>query len=326
MMGIRLGALCTALTLLGVCSTPSAARPEKGIVATAEVRTFQFGGEQHTYLIQRPSGNARYPLVILLHGGDSDAARAWAETSLPVLGARDAFIVIAPNASVNRHWNDGRGAVGEGAASGADDVGYLEALIEYLVRHDKVDASAIFMIGISNGGMMTIRFACEAGQLLHAAGNVISNLPTGEISRCRSAKPLPWISINGDNDPRIPFDGYAEGTLIEGRPQAALETADQTFNFFADRAQCAKGVRVENLPDVDLSDGSTAVRRVRSECVGGTTSTQYVLHDAGHNVPGLAIDVRRQQQTGRANQDIDAGTVIWDHFQQTLYTRLSQPC
>lgn len=315
-----------ALALVGVCSPQGQSRPEKGSVTTAELQAFQFEGLPHKYLIQRPRGNGRYPLVMLLHGGGSDAERVWVETSLPVLGERYGFIVVAPNASLNRHWNDGRGTVGKGKPSNANDVGYLKALIEDLVRHDQADADAVFMIGISNGGIMSIRFACEAGQLLRAGGNVVSNLPVKEVARCSAGKPLPWISINGDNDRRIPFNGYAEGTLIEGHPQAALESADQTFNFFADKALCAPDTKVEELADVDIGDGSTAEKRVRSGCIGGTTSTQYVLHNAGHNVPGLAIDSKRQQAFGRANQDIDAGTVIWGHFRQTLPVRSQRPC
>jgi polyhydroxybutyrate depolymerase len=292
--------------------------PAKGSVATAESRTLAYRGGTRTYLIQRVRRRGRHPVVILLHGGDSDGKRVWAQTSLPTLGARDGFILVAPNASINNHWNDGRGTVGEGNASSADDVGYLKALISAVVARDDGEADAVFMVGVSNGGIMTMHFACQAGQLLRAAGNVISNLPTKELSRCAAGRPLPWISINGDMDPRMPFNGYAESTLVNRRPQAGLESADKTFAFFADRARCLPRVRVETLTDSDKSDGSTAERRVRAGCVGGTTSTQYILHGAGHNVPGLAVEKKRVREFGFANQDIDAGTVIWRHFQQTL--------
>ncbi len=307
-----------AVALLAASPLMPSDYPAKGSVATAESRTFTFQGETRTYLIQPVRASGVHPVVILLHGGDSDAGRVWADTGLPTLAARDGFIVVAPNASTNKHWNDGRGTVGEGTTSNADDVGYLRALIAGVVRRDGGDAQAVFMVGISNGGVMALRFACEAGDLLRAGGNVIADLPVIEEARCRSVKPLPWVSINGDADPRMPFRGIAAGTLINGRPQAALESADQTFAFFANKAGCATSVRIEPLPDVDPSDGSTAEMRVRGSCAGGTTSTQFVLHDAGHEVPGLAITPEREGQYGRANQDIDAATVIWAHFRQTL--------
>jgi polyhydroxybutyrate depolymerase len=272
----------------------------------------------HEYLIQPATSEGSHPIVILLHGGDSDDRQVWTQTSLPTLGARYGFVVVAPNASQNKHWNDGRGTVGEGRASNADDVSYLEALISRTVALDHGDAGAVFMVGISNGGMMTMHFACRAGYLLRAGGNVISNLPVKERAMCKLAKPLPWISINADADPRVLFKGYGTGTLINGHPQAGLESADDTFAFFADRARCSPGVHAEALPDVDVHDGSTAEMRIRARCVGGSTSTEYILHNAGHNVPGLAVSVARIEKLGFANQDVDAGSIIWQHFQQTL--------
>ena len=248
----------------------------------------------------------------------SDAQRVWVATSLPTLAARNRFILVAPDASLNRHWNDGRGTVGKGKPSSADDVAYLKLLITAIVAHDRGDPRHVFMVGVSNGGMMTMRFACEAGSWLRAGGNVVSNLPSKEVGACRHVIPLPWISINGTRDPRIPFQGYAAGTLINGRPQAGLESADATFTFFADRAGCAHSVKLETLPDIDTHDGATAFKRVREGCARGTTSTQYVLAGAGHNWPGLPIDGQRAQTLGPADQDVDAGMVIWEHFRQTL--------
>ena len=126
-------------------------------------------------------------------------------------------------------------------------------------------------------------------------------------------------SINGDHDPRVPFNGMAEGTRINGRLLPALESADYTFGFFADHAHCSAIIRTENLPDVNPADGSTAEKRVRGSCSGGTTSTQYVMHNAGHAVPGLTYSPESVRSRGGVNMDVDAGTVIWDHFQRTLH-------
>lgn len=292
--------------------------PAKGSLFTAESRALVFRGETRNYLIQRVRAGNRHPVVILLHGGDSDAKRVWTETSLPTLGARDGFIVVAPNASMNQHWNDGRGSVGQGKPSTADDVGYLKALIATVEARDSGDADAVFMVGVSNGGIMTMRFACESSRLLHAAGSVISNLSVKQAARCHTGNRLPWISINGDADPRVPFNGGAAGYLVNGRPQTALESADRTFAFFADRAGCSVIVHVEAVAEVDPSDGSTVEKRVRQGCAGNTTSTQYVLHNAGHNWPGIKVDSKRVRIYGVANEDIDAGSVIWAHFRQTL--------
>jgi polyhydroxybutyrate depolymerase len=284
------------------------------------VRAFTFERRSREFLIQPVSARGRHPVVILLHGGDSDARKAWTETSLPTLGRRDGFIVVAPNALENRHWNDGRGTVGEGAASTANDVGFLEAVIAEVIARFHGDANVVFMAGISNGGMMTMRFACEKGELLRAAATVIADLPEAVATGCRRGKPLPWLAINAERDPRIPFEGSAASARINGKPQAELESADRTFAFFADRAGCSHEMKTVQIPDRERDDHSWAEERVRSQCIGGTTSTQYVLFGSGHNVPGLEAGAARLREYGAANEDVDAGSAIWAHFAQTLRT------
>src|SRR5579859_7783712 len=93
--------------------------PSKGSLATAQSRTLVVDGVKREYLIQ-PVHGGRHPVVIVLHGGASSDRIVWTETSLPTLGARYGFIVVAPNAEMNQHWNDGRHAVGSGKASTAD--------------------------------------------------------------------------------------------------------------------------------------------------------------------------------------------------------------
>jgi polyhydroxybutyrate depolymerase len=315
---LNLVLLLAAGILADVAAQPASDFPAKGSLSSAESRILIFEGERREYLIQPVDGDGRHPVVIVLHGGDSDDKTVWTESSLPTLGARYGFIVVAPNASTNKHWNDGRGAVGTGVPSTADDVGYIKALIAEIVARYKGDANAVFMVGVSNGGVMTIHFACEAGRLLRAATNIVSNLPRKQSTDCDIGKPIPWLSINADRDPRVPFNGSAEGTMLDGHPQAGLESAERTFAFFADKAGCSPVVHTEIVADINTADASTAEKRVRSGCVGGTSSTQYVLHNAGHNWPGLAISPERARAFGTANEDFDAGTVIWAHFQQTL--------
>lgn len=310
-----------AVVLAVVLADAGSARldfPPKGSLSTADSRTLVFAGEKREYLIQLAPGSGRHPVVILLHGGNSDNRTVWAETSLPTLGARFGFIVVAPNAPMNKHWNDGRGTAGEGEPSTADDVGYLKGLIADVVTRDSGDADAIFIVGVSNGGVMAIRFACEAGRLLRAGANVVSDMPSKRMAACNIGKPLPWLSINGDHDPRMPFNGYAAGTLILGHHQAGLESANRTFAFFADKAGCSASVRIEAVPDIDPADHSTAEKRVRGGCAGRTTSTQYVLHGAGHSWPGLRYSEQAARLRGGVNEDIDAGSVIWAHFRQTM--------
>lgn len=300
---------------------PAASVPgfaEKGDPASATGVALDFGGVHRRYLIQAPPGRGPFPVVILLHGGTQSAEQVWRQTSFPTLARRDRFILVAPDGT-NGHWNDGRGTTLGGGVSDADDVGFLSAVIADVVHARGGDASAVFMTGVSNGGLMTMRFACERAELLRAAGNVISDLPVALRDSCRPGKPLPWISINGTLDPLMPFAGALAGADRRGKPQPALLSADATFDFWARNARCAAVTQRQLLPDLDTSDQSRAEKRVRGGCFGNSDSVQYVLVGAGHVAPGLPIRSQLVRAVvGNANMDIDMGTVIWQQFAKTL--------
>jgi polyhydroxybutyrate depolymerase len=292
--------------------------PAKGRLATAGRNTIQFDGTERYYLIQPVREAGSHPVVIVLHGGTQTAEDVWTQTSLPTLGERERFIVVAPNA-IDKHWNDGRGTTIAGnGPSNADDVGFLKRVIADLIAKHNGDASASFLIGASNGGFMTMHFACEAGELLRAAGNVMSTLPLKQQKSCPATKPLPWISMHGTADPIVRFQGQTTGTVTNGQSQPALLSADATFAFWADRDHCSAQVQSTEISHRSPRDRTSAERRTRANCAGGPASVYYVFKNAGHTWPNAQPVALVKRIVGESNQDVDAGEAIWNHFRSTL--------
>jgi polyhydroxybutyrate depolymerase len=289
--------------------------PEPGRIASARGRRLQVGGLDRSYLVQPAPGArgaGRLPVVVLLHGAAQTALDAWRETSLPTLAARDGFLLVAPQA-VDRRWNDARGAT-------VDDVRFLRAVIADAIAQDHGDPSAVFMVGVGSGGFMAMRFACDAGEVLRAGASVISALPVELARDCKSPRPLPWLAIAATDDPQIPFGGQIDGTLRHGEAQPALESAQDSFRFWADRAGCASAAVHEPLTDPARDERHRWAERVRrSACVAGQVSALVVLHGSGHVVPGLSIDSRLiERVSGPAAPELDGGNLVWEHFQATL--------
>jgi polyhydroxybutyrate depolymerase len=302
--------------------TSSGAMPERGSLATAKRRHIAVGGLDRSYLVQPAPGArgaGRLPVVVLLHGGTQSAEDIWRETSLPTLGAREGFLVVAPEA-LDRHWNDVRTPIGGGPASTIDDVRFLKAVIAEVIAQDHGDPSAVFMVGSAHGGFMTMRFACDAGEALRAAASLLSTMPDALARNCKSPRPLPWLAVNGTEDPAVPFRGQVDGTVRRGEIQAGLRSADDTFRFWADRAGCAAPTAREAITEQGADERHRwAERIVRSNCVSGQVSQQVVLHGSGHVIPGLATDNRlAERAVGPAAPEIDGGTLVWMHFKATL--------
>jgi len=303
--------------------TTTGPMPERGNVATARRRHITVGGFERSYLVQPTPGArgmGRLPVVVLLHGGTQSAEDIWRETSLPTLGAREGFLVVAPEA-LDRHWNDVRGSsIAGNPASTVDDVRFLRAVIAEVIAQDHGDPSAVFMVGSAHGGFMTMRFACDAGEALRAAASLLSTMPDALARNCKSPRPLPWLAVNGTDDPAVPFGGQVDGTVRRGETQAALRSADDTFRFWADRAGCAAPTARQAITDQGADDRHRwAERIVRTSCVGGQVSQQVVLHGSGHVMPGLATDNRlAERAVGPAAPEVDGGTLVWLHFKATL--------
>jgi len=295
--------------------------PEFGHVLQAQRRHLVVDGVDRDYLVQPVrEGASRAPVVVLLHGGTQTAEAVWRETSLPTLGQREGFIVVAPQA-IGKQWNDARGATLSGApASTADDVRFLKGVIAEVEAQDHGDPSAIFMVGVSNGGFMTMRFACDAGEVLRAAAASLSTLPEPMAQGCRSPRPLPWLQINGTDDPIVPFGGQTASQAQHGQVEPALRSADETFRFWADRAGCTGPVTRHRLTDPARDErGRWAESIVRSGCVSAQVSEQVVLHGSGHALAGLSLRSRLVEHVlGPGAPEIDGGTLIWDYFKATL--------
>jgi len=193
-------------------------------------------------------------------------------------------------------------------------------VIAEVEAQDRGDPSAIFMVGVSNGGFMTMRFACDAGEVLRAAAAALSALPELLAQNCRSPRPLPWMQINGTDDPIVPFGGQAAGQVLHGQSEPALRSADETFRFWADRADCTGPVTRRPLTDPAHDErGRWAESIVRPGCVSGQVSQQVVLHGSGHALAGRSLHSRLVEHgLGPGAPEIDGGTLIWDHFKATL--------
>lgn len=105
--------------------------------------------------------------------------------------------VQAGTAGTTRAWN--AGFCCSGAAG--DDVAYLRHVVAAATRATRVDLRRVYVVGLSNGGMMATRAICEAPDLFAAAGSV-----AGPYLGSRCSRPV-WLHLHGGNDPVVPYGG-----------------------------------------------------------------------------------------------------------------------
>ncbi len=159
-----------------------------------------FQGLERKVLVHVPAGYkaaAPTPLVIALHGGGGHAEVMANEERYGLVGKAECegFVVVFPNGYSQLRsarfatWNAGR-CCGDARDHNVDDVGYIRALVNHLKARVNVDASRVFATGMSNGGMVSHRLACEAADVFRAVASVAGTDATVSCSPARRVSPF----------------------------------------------------------------------------------------------------------------------------------------
>jgi polyhydroxybutyrate depolymerase len=312
MKAIRLaGTALSSLVVLVALATAGVADDGAGLTR----RTTIHAGVERVYYVFVPPGIADKsepaPLVFALHDGGGRAERFARLTRLNEAARKAGVIVVYPE-GVEQHWNDGRSRVGFTTfVRNTDDVGFVTGLIDTVARKDHpVDTGRVFALGMSNGGMMAFRLACDAADRIAGIATVAANLPARMEYRCRPAKPIGVLMINGTNDPMVPFRGgdVRSGLKRLGRVMGTEETAE----FFARHDGCALPAVPAPVPNRSTSDTTETTRLEYPECRDSRV-VLYQVDRGGHTWPG-AKTPRSERLVGKTSEDFDASKVALDFF------------
>ncbi|MGD8632915.1 MAG: PHB depolymerase family esterase [Anaerolineales bacterium] len=273
----------------------------------------EFQGHARVYSVLTPEDiqeGETYPLVLALHGGGGDGKRMCAlRGGIQELAAQEKFIVLCPS-GIDRHWNDGRNIDRWRAhAENIDDVGFLLALVSRISGQFPVDTKRIYVTGMSNGGKMSLRLACEAPGTFRAAAAVIASLPAA--LDCEPSSSISIMVMNGTDDPLIPWEGGDVKAF--GKPLGKALSTPETVSFWVERNLCDPDPDNSNLPDVEPSDESWIGVARYGGCVNSEQVALYTVHGAGHTWPG-GSQYLPEVLIGRTNRDANAAQLIWDFF------------
>src|SRR5208337_3461333 len=104
------------------------------------------------------------------------------------------------------------------------DIGFISALVDKLAAEYPVDAHRVFATGISNGGFMSFRLACELSEKIKGIAAVSATHPVTSREKCRPARSVNIMIINGTDDPLVPYNGgYVE---VLGRRRGRVMSTD----------------------------------------------------------------------------------------------------
>jgi len=277
-------------------------------VQAEKPHTIVVGGRPRSYLMHDFSRGRQAPVVIVLHGGGGNAENAVTMTGFDRIGQREGLIVVYPNGTAARErvplltWNAGH-CCASAMKSGVDDVAFIGAVIDALVKDGRADPSRVYVTGMSNGAMMAHRVGRELSTKIAAIAPVVGALFGDERP---PAAPVPAFIIVGADDAIVPgAGGSLQVRALTGGGSAAdhdVAPAIEQARYWAKANGCG-------TPTTTARQESTVLEW--RDCVSGAPVVFHTVAHNGHAWPGGA--------PGRAGaavptKDFDASAQMWAFF------------
>jgi polyhydroxybutyrate depolymerase len=267
-----------------------------GPAAGTESKTLEFGGRTRTYLIHPPKGydgKTPLPLVLVLHGAVQGATNVERMSGMSIKADKENFLVAYPNGTSGSGlaptWNAGA-CCGYAMTHKVDDVGFLRALIETLEHDYMVDPKRIFVTGISNGGMMSYRLACELADRVAA----IAPVEGAQDLECRPSGPVSVLIFHGTADLLVPYKGGR--TPFQIGPPRTDTSVSSTVAFWVKQDGCTAPPKREETSQLRID--------TYSGCKDGARVSLYTIKGGHHMWPGTRL----------SHNDVPATDIMWSFF------------
>ncbi len=276
-------------------------------------KTVSVAGVTRNYLLHVPASyrsTSAMAVVMLFHGGGGSAssiARITSGDSFSGAADRHGFIAVYPEA-VAGVWDDGRDSI----PTRTQDVAFAGAVLDALALEYNVDSRRVYASGISNGGMMSLRVACELSTRIAAIVSVTAHMPQALTSACKPARPMPVALFSGTADPLMPYNGGVVGTGNGGLGGTVLSAA-ATVNFWLKLNANTALVQTSALPDVDPQDGTTTDLWAYGSPGAAGEVLLYRVNEGGHTWPG-GTQYLPVTTIGRVSRDFSGNDTMWAFF------------
>jgi len=246
-----------------------------------------------------------YPLIIGLHGGGGSIKSFEKYAGLTELQeSRNSFGVVYLE-GVDRHWNDGRSELN----SSVDDVAFIEKIIK---KYSALGADRFYVVGMSNGGVMAQRVACDLGSSINGIAVVAATQTTDLQNNCKDKKtPMDALFIFGSEDSAFINSGEIVNPLNPSEVRGHHILITPTVSYWQKRNLCIGALSLLETLDAQAFDGTIVKHYTATPC---SAKVEYFdVQGGGHRWPNP--DAKNLiPALGKASHEISAGEKIVQFF------------
>lgn len=289
--------------------TPQAAQSPHTGALTAGDYTFSLQHQNRTrqYKVHVPKqyhpGQAT-PLVLSLHGGGGNMHYQADDDYYHLISKSEqaGFIAVFPNGYSRLRsgklatWNAGI-CCGKARDANVDDVGFIQKVVADIKTKANIDPKRVYANGMSNGGMMAYRLACELTDTFAAIAAVAG---TDGTQHCTPSKPISILHIHALDDERVLFNG---GSGVKSQTHADFVSVPNTISKWVKLNAC-------NPTPQRVLQVNGAYCDEYSACQHHSQVKLCVTETGGHAWPGGS-----KVRGGAGSTAINANDLIWAFYQ-----------
>ncbi|MFZ5857607.1 MAG: alpha/beta hydrolase family esterase [Chloroflexota bacterium] len=266
------------------------------------VRELTHEGRVRDYHVHIPASldlTQPVPLVMVFHGGGGKAENAIRTTNFDEVADEEGFIVVYPNGTGPREvevytWNAGD-CCANAMLENADDVGFARAILADVQTIATIDLKRVYAAGMSNGGMMSYRLACEAADMFAAVAPVAGAVT---FAPCNPSEPVSVIHFHGTADEHVPYEGGIGPNAVY---PAEYVSVQESVGFWITFDGCDSQPATSQMDKIQHT--------VWAGCERGSSVELYSISGGGHVWPGSG----RDEGPG---QSLLATWLIWEFFKE----------
>ena len=199
-------------------------------------------GSRRYFYATAPSGplSSQWATLIVLHGGGGSAESAMSTTRLAERSTGLNLNVVFPQAfGYGRMARWDTGLYGATNNKNNSDVHFLDRLTDLYGNGGK----PVFLVGLSNGGMMVLNQLCNSSRSYQGAVVVAGGTSYQILNRCNPSARLPIAFVHGEQDSIVPFMGgevhNRRFRLNDRSTVVPVVSHDQLVSFWRNRNSCS---------------------------------------------------------------------------------------
>ena len=177
---------------------------------TSGYKTLSANNTTREYIMHIPTNynaGTAVPLVINLHGYGGCAASHLSDADMRSQANENTFILVYPQGLTRTKGSAEWDPDTDSNDISTSDLEFLKQLISTIASEYTIDATRVYVVGYSNGGMMAYGMACNNSNLVAAIGVVSSTMLQSTINSCNPTHATGVINFHGTSDAVLPYDG-----------------------------------------------------------------------------------------------------------------------